>query len=39
MTRRGPPTERIEIPDCGHAPALLDETQLRIVTDWLGPAA
>ncbi|MDP4002274.1 alpha/beta fold hydrolase [Methylobacterium sp. NEAU K] len=39
MTRRGPPTERVEIPECGHAPALLDDSQLRIVTDWLGPAA
>ena len=39
MTRRGPPTERIEIPDCGHAPALLDDDQLKIVTDWLGPTA
>ena len=39
MTRRGPPTERIEIADCGHAPALLDDAQLKIVTDWLGPAA
>ena len=39
MTRRGPPTRRVEIPDCGHAPALLDDEQLRIVADWLGPAA
>ena len=38
MTRRGPRAERIEIPDCGHAPALLDGDQIRIVTDWLGPA-
>lgn len=39
MTRRGPPVTRVEIPECGHAPALLDDDQLRIVTDWLGPAA
>ncbi|MGH1574585.1 alpha/beta fold hydrolase [Methylobacterium sp. P31] len=39
MTRRGPPTERVEIPGCGHAPALLDDGQLRIVTGWLGSPA
>ena len=38
MTRRGPKATRVEIPDCGHAPALLDANQIRIVTDWLGPA-
>jgi pimeloyl-ACP methyl ester carboxylesterase len=38
MTRRGPRAERVEIPACGHAPALMDADQIRIVTDWLGPA-
>ena len=38
MTRRGPRAQRIEIPDCGHAPALLDAGQIKIVTDWIGPA-
>lgn len=38
MTRRGPRANRIDIEGCGHAPALLDEAQIRIVTDWLGPA-
>lgn len=38
MTRRGPRATRVDISGCGHAPALLDEAQIRIVTDWLGPA-
>ncbi|GJD34099.1 alpha/beta fold hydrolase [Methylobacterium aerolatum] len=36
MMRRGPRTYRVEIPDCGHAPALLDPEQIRVVTDWMG---
>ncbi|GJE59960.1 alpha/beta fold hydrolase [Methylobacterium trifolii] len=36
MTRRGPRATRIDIPGCGHAPALLDAHQIGIVTDWLG---
>jgi pimeloyl-ACP methyl ester carboxylesterase len=36
MTRRGPRAERVDIPGCGHAPALLHDDQIRIVTDWLG---
>ncbi len=39
MTRRGPRARLVEIADCGHAPALLDDGQIDVVTDWLGPAA
>ena len=35
MTRRGPRAELVEIPGCGHAPALLDDEQIALVTDWL----
>lgn len=35
MTRRGPKAEVVEIPDCGHAPALMDPAQIAIVRDWL----
>jgi pimeloyl-ACP methyl ester carboxylesterase len=35
MTRRGPKAEIVEIPDCGHAPALMDPAQIAIVRDWL----
>lgn len=36
MTRRGPPAELIEVPGCGHAPALLAPAQTGAVRDWLG---
>lgn len=36
MTRRGPKAELVEIPGCGHAPALLDEEQIALVADWLA---
>ncbi len=36
MTRRGPKAELVEIPGCGHAPALMDQAQIAIVADWLG---
>jgi pimeloyl-ACP methyl ester carboxylesterase len=39
MTRRGPKAELVEIPGCGHAPALLDADQVRAVTDWLARTA
>ena len=39
MTEQGPRAKLVEIPGCGHAPALLDPGQIGIVTDWLGPAA
>ncbi|MHB2209669.1 alpha/beta fold hydrolase [Methylobacterium sp. CM6257] len=35
MTRRGPCAQRVEIPSCGHAPALLERDQIDIITDWL----
>ena len=35
MTQRGPQAELIEIPGCGHAPALLDDDQIALVSDWL----
>ena len=35
MTRRGPKAELIEIAGCGHAPALLDDEQIALVSDWL----
>ena len=35
MTRRGSQAELIEIPGCGHAPALLDDDQIALVSDWL----
>lgn len=38
MTRRGPRATLVEIPGCGHAPALFDDGQIRIVTDWMGRA-
>jgi pimeloyl-ACP methyl ester carboxylesterase len=36
MTRNGPKAEIVEIPDCGHAPALLAADQIGVVTDWLA---
>ncbi len=38
MTRRGPRATLVEIPGCGHAPALFDDGQIRIITDWMGRA-
>ena len=35
MAERGPRAEVVEIPDCGHAPALMDRGQIAIVTRWL----
>lgn len=35
MTRRGPRTIVKEIPDCGHAPALMSADQISIVANWL----
>ncbi|MGP1396153.1 MAG: alpha/beta fold hydrolase [Inquilinaceae bacterium] len=35
MTRRGPPATLIEIPGCGHAPALMDDVQIGHIRDWL----
>ncbi|HYD98686.1 MAG TPA: alpha/beta hydrolase [Alphaproteobacteria bacterium] len=35
MTRRGPPARRVEIPDAGHAPALMAPDQIAVVRDFL----
>lgn len=35
MTQRGPHAELIEIPDTGHAPALMDQGQIAIVREFL----
>ena len=35
MTRRGPETTLVEFDGVGHAPALLDDIQIRVVRDWL----
>lgn len=35
MTDRGPKAEIVEIPGCGHAPALMDDAQIAIIRDWL----
>jgi pimeloyl-ACP methyl ester carboxylesterase len=39
MARRGPKAEVIEIPGCGHAPALLDAGQISLITDWMARTA
>ena len=38
MGRRGPRAETVTIPGCGHAPALLDQSQISLVVDWLNAA-
>lgn len=35
MATRGPEAEVVEIPGCGHAPALMDQAQIALVRDWL----
>ncbi|MDF1750284.1 MAG: alpha/beta hydrolase [Alphaproteobacteria bacterium] len=35
MTRTGPMAKLIEVPDCGHAPALMDASQIGLVLDWV----
>lgn len=35
MTRRGPRAELVELPGCGHAPALMADEQIAVVRDWL----
>lgn len=35
MTTRGPATQVVEVPGCGHAPALMAEDQIEIVREWL----
>ncbi len=36
MTRRGPGARVVTIPATGHAPALMDPGQVRLVRDWLA---
>lgn len=36
MTHRGPPTELVEVPAAGHAPALLSAFEMETVRDWLA---
>lgn len=36
MTRRGPRAELVEIPNCGHAPALMAAEQIAVVRDFLA---
>jgi pimeloyl-ACP methyl ester carboxylesterase len=36
MAARGRRAEVVEIPGCGHAPALMDERQIALVRDWLS---
>ena len=36
MTERGPKAEWVEIPGCGHAPALMEDDQIAIVRNWLA---
>ena len=35
MTRRGPRAELVEFPECGHAPALMDNRQIGTLVRWL----
>jgi pimeloyl-ACP methyl ester carboxylesterase len=39
MTERGPKAELVEIPGCGHAPALMEEDQIAIIRNWLSKSA
>ena len=36
MTARGPKAQVVEIPGCGHAPALMDDDQIATVVAWLA---
>lgn len=38
MTREGPKATLVEIPDAGHAPALMDPSQVAVVRDFLADA-
>jgi pimeloyl-ACP methyl ester carboxylesterase len=35
MVRRKPGTAVVTFPECGHAPALMDEAQIAVIRDWL----
>jgi pimeloyl-ACP methyl ester carboxylesterase len=36
MTQRGPRATLVEIPGCGHAPALMSPTQMTLIETWLA---
>jgi len=36
MTQRGPRAELVEFPGIGHAPALMNATQIAIVAEFFG---
>ncbi|MBM3601607.1 MAG: alpha/beta hydrolase [Alphaproteobacteria bacterium] len=36
MTRRGPPTELVEVDGCGHAPSLMTAEQVNLIDTWLS---
>ena len=35
MSQRGPKAKLVEIPECGHAPALMDDAQISLIINWL----
>jgi pimeloyl-ACP methyl ester carboxylesterase len=37
MTQRGPRAQLVEFPKIGHAPALMDPTQIAIIVEFLRP--
>jgi pimeloyl-ACP methyl ester carboxylesterase len=39
MTQRGPRAQLVEFPKIGHAPALMDPTQIAVVTEFLRPGS
>jgi pimeloyl-ACP methyl ester carboxylesterase len=39
MVASRPDVTLVEFPDCGHAPALMDETQIGVIRDWLDRTA
>ena len=39
MATRGPRAEVVEIAGCGHAPMLMDESQIAVIRDWLRATA
>jgi len=38
MSRRGPKSTVVEVPGCGHAPSLMVQDQVAVVTQWLSQA-
>jgi hypothetical protein len=37
LTQRGPRAQLVQFPKIGHAPALMDPTQIAIIAEFLGP--